>query len=268
MVRLSMNELSTYSWTFDEDVTHYLQADYEAIGVWRPKLTDYGEQRGIELLREQGLAVSNLLWAGGFTGSDGRRYEESIEDAVEAIYLAEELATDCLVLYTGSRAGHTHNHARRMCRNALRELLPIAESCGVTLALEPVTSQCGGEWTFLHDLESALRFLDEIPSSHMKLAFDTYHLGQGAIELQEIEAVGGRVAVVHLGDSRSLPQGEQNRCLLGEGRVPIAEIVQALVEGGFNGYCDVKLFGEDLELCCYHQILEHSRAALSQLIGV
>jgi sugar phosphate isomerase/epimerase len=268
MVKMSMNELSTYSWTFDEDVMHYLQADYEAVGVWRPKLTDYGEQRGIELLRDHGLAVSNLLWAGGFTGSDGRRYQESIDDAIEAIHLAEELATDCLVLYTGSRAGHTLNHARRMCRNALRELLPVAESCGVTLALEPVASECGGEWTFLHSLESAHRFLDEIPSPYLKLAFDTYYLGQGAMDLAEVEAIGNRVAVVHLGDARSSAQGEENRCLLGEGRVPNAEIVQALIEGGFDGYCDVKLFGEDLELCCYHRILEHSRAALSQLIGV
>jgi sugar phosphate isomerase/epimerase len=265
---MSMNELSTYSWTFDEDVLRYAEADYEAIGVWRSKLTDYGEQRGVELLREQRLAVSNLLWAGGFTGSDGRRYHECIEDALEAIYLAEELATDCLVLYTGSRSGHTFNHARRMCRNALSELLPVAEACGVTLALEPVASQCGGEWTFLHDLDSALRFLDECPSPYLKLAFDTYQLGQGPLDLSRLESIGGRVAVVHLGDSRTLPRGEQNRCLLGAGQVPIAEIVAALVEGGFDGYCDVKLFGEDLELCCYQEILEHSRAALSQLIGV
>jgi sugar phosphate isomerase/epimerase len=268
MVRMSMNELSTYSWTFDEDVLRYFEADYEAIGVWRSKLTDFGEHRGIELLRDQRLAVSNLLWAGGFTGSDGRRYQESIDDAIEAIYLAEELATECLVLYTGSRAGHTYNHARRMCRNALAELIPVAEACGVTLAVEPVSSQCGGEWTFLHDLDSALRFLDECSSPHLKLAFDTYHLGQGPVELSQIEAIGARVAVVHLGDSRQLPQGEQNRCLLGEGRVPIAEIVAALVEGGFRGYCDVKLFGEDLELCCYQHVLDHSRAALDQLMGV
>ena len=105
MVGMSMNELSTYSWTFDEDVLRYAEAGYEAIGVWRSKLTDFGEDKGVELLREQQLKVSNLFWAGGFTGSDGRRYRESIEDAIEAIYLAEELAAECLVIYTGSRAG-------------------------------------------------------------------------------------------------------------------------------------------------------------------
>jgi sugar phosphate isomerase/epimerase len=265
---MSINELSTYSWTFEEDVLQYSEAGYDAIGVWRSKLTDYGEDKGTELLREQGLAVSNLCWAGGFTGSDGRRFRESIDDAVEGIHLAAELSADCLVIYTGSRSGHTHNHARRMCRSALSELIPIADSYGVTLAIEPVLEACGGEWTFLHDLESALQFIDDCGSPRLKLAFDTYHLGQENVNLRRIEAIGSRVAIVHLGDSRQMPQGEQNRCLLGEGRVPLAEIVAALVEGGFQGYCDVKLFGEDLELCSYKRILEHSWHALNQLISV
>jgi sugar phosphate isomerase/epimerase len=209
-----------------------------------------------------------LCWAGGFTGSDGRRYQESIEDAVEAIHLAAELAAECLVIYTGSRSGHTQNHARRMSRSALVELLPVAETYGVTLAVEPVLEGSGGEWTFLHDLDSALEFIDQFDSPYVKIAFDTYHLGQHDVNLARIEAIGSKVAIVHLGDARQLPQGEQNRCLLGEGRVPLAEIVAALVEGGFGGYCDVKLFGEDLELCSYEHILKHSREALQQLIGV
>ena len=92
MAGLSVNEITTYRWTFDQDVARYRAAGIEAIGVWRQKLADYGEERGIELLRESGLNVSNLLWAGGFTGSDGHSYEESIEDAREAIRLARLLS--------------------------------------------------------------------------------------------------------------------------------------------------------------------------------
>jgi sugar phosphate isomerase/epimerase len=265
---MSMNELSTYWWTFEEDVVRYAEAGYTAMGVWRQKLSDFGEERGGELLRDHQIAVSNLLWAGGFTGSDGRRYQESVEDAIEAIHLAAELAAECLVIYTGSRLGHTRNHARRMSRNAIGELLPIAESCGVTLAVEPVHPACGGEWTFLHSLEMALDFLDEFSTPWLKLVYDTYHLGQSELHLQRLEAIAARVAVVHLGDTRLAPDGEQNRCLLGDGIVPIGEIAAALAEGGFQGYFDVELLGEDLELCSYEQILAHSRAAMSQLMGV
>ena len=39
MVRMSMNEITTFSWTFDEDVRQYVEAGYEGIGVWRQKLS-------------------------------------------------------------------------------------------------------------------------------------------------------------------------------------------------------------------------------------
>ena len=125
MARLSMNEMTTYRWSFDNDVAEYRAAGIPAIGVWRQKLSDYGEEKGIELLAETGLPVSNLLWAGGFTGSCGHSFRESVDDAAEAIRLAAALKAGCLVVYSGGRAGHTHNHARRLLIEAMRELVDI-----------------------------------------------------------------------------------------------------------------------------------------------
>ncbi|MCP4189814.1 MAG: sugar phosphate isomerase/epimerase [Planctomycetaceae bacterium] len=267
MVRMSMNEMTTFSWTFDEDVQRYVEAGYEGIGVWRPKLADFGEARGIELLLESGLHVSNLLWAGGFTGSDGRGYEDSIVDGIEAIELAAALHADCLVVYSGARDGHIYNHARRITRNALKQLLTVAESLGVTLAIEPVHPACGGDWTFLHSLDDVFDLISSIHSPYLKLAFDTYHLGQTPLCFDRLRQIAPAVGIVHLADARQPPNGEQNRCLIGEGGVPIREIVSALQDGGFDGFFDVELMGEDIESCEYGQILEHSRLALSELIS-
>ena len=71
--------------------------------------------------------MSNLLWAGGFTGSDGHTFRESVDDAAEAIRLAAALHARSLVVYSGAPGGHTHNHARRLLVDALRQLLPLAE---------------------------------------------------------------------------------------------------------------------------------------------
>ena len=59
------------------------------------------------------------------------------------------------------------------------------------------------------------------------------------------------VAIVQLGDARRPPDGEQNRCRLGEGVVPLAEIVAALKAGGYDGYYDVELLGEEMETADY-----------------
>ena len=47
MSRLSINELTTYRWSFEEDVTRYKAAGIAGIGVWRQKLADFGEEKGV-----------------------------------------------------------------------------------------------------------------------------------------------------------------------------------------------------------------------------
>ena len=154
MARLSMNEPTTFRWSFEEDVANYAAAGIPAIGVWRQKLSDCGEAKGIGLLRESGLMVSHLLWAGGFTGSDGRSFRESVDDAVEALRVARRLGAPTLVVYSGARAGHTYNHARRLLRDALAELAPTAEELNVALALEAL--ELAGHWQMLSEDEVRL----------------------------------------------------------------------------------------------------------------
>jgi len=267
MAQLSMNETTTFRWSFDEDVNQYAAAGIPAIGVWRPKLSDFGPEKGIELLGERGLRVSHLLWAGGFTGSDGRSYRESVEDAIEAVKTAAALQTDTLVVYSGARAGHTYNHAKRLIHGALGELIPVAAQAGVYLAVEPMHPGCAAEWTFLNTVEDMLALFEAVGSTQVKMVFDTYHLGLQEGTLERIAELAPHVAIVQLGDARQPPTGEQNRCRLGEGNVPIKELVAALRSAGYDGYFDVELLGEEIETCDYAELLEHAKTAYSELVG-
>lgn len=267
MAQLSMNEMTTYRWSFEEDVEQYLRAGIGGIGVWRQKLSDFGEEKGIELLADSGLQVSNLLWAGGFTGSDGRSLRESIDDAEEAVRLAAQMKAGCLIVYSGGRAGHTHNHARRLVKEALSELASVAAESHVTLALEPMHLGCAADWTFLTGLDDTLALLDLVGSPWLKLAFDTYHLGQDQQAVERMDELADRIAVVHLGDCKGPPQHEQNRSRLGEGAIPLRQIVDALRNAGYDGFYDVELMGEDIEASDYCDLLRQSKRAFAELVG-
>ena len=182
MVHLSMNELTTLRWSFEEDVEEFAQAGFDGIGVWRQKLSDIGEQQACELLRRKGLKCSNLLWGGGFTGSDGISFRDSVVDAVEAIQAAARLDADCLVIYSGAWGGHTKTHAHRLVRNALKEIVPFAEEFGIPLALESMHPGCGGDWTFLETVDDVLDLIEPLGSSFLKLTVDTYHYGFQCLE--------------------------------------------------------------------------------------
>jgi len=259
MALFSMNELTTYRWSFEDDVQRYADAGIRSIGVWRQKLSDYGEVKGIELLDEMGLCVSNLMWAGGFTGSDGRSFNDALDDAYEAIRLTADLRAECLIVYSGGRGGHTTNHANRLLKDALKALAPVARDLDVTLALKPMDAGCASDWTFLTELSETMTLLDEFDSSVIQLAFDTYHLGLDPVAIELLSEIVPRIAIVQLGDARQRPTGEQNRCRLGEGAVPFAKILAKLTDGGYRGSYDVKLLGDDIESFDYDELLLHSK---------
>ena len=266
MPRLSVNEMTTYRWTFEEDVAGCVEAGISALGVWRQKLADFGEDKGAELLADHNVSVSNLLWAGGFTGSDGRSFRESLDDATEAVRLAATLGAASLVVYSGGRNGHTHNHARRLLRDALGELLPLADQLNVALALEPMHPGCAEEWTFLTGLEDTLELIDELGSPRLQFVFDSFHLCQDDRVLAFLPELVDRIAVVHLGDSRTPPTRDQNRCRLGEGRLPLFQLIQTLESVNYQGYYDVELMGEEIEACCYQSLLAHSRNFFEEVV--
>jgi len=259
MALLSMNELTTYRWSFEDDVHRYVEAGIRSIGVWRQKLSDYGEEKGIELLDEMGLRASNLMWAGGFTGSDGRSYNDALADARDAIRLTAELQADCLIVFSGSRGGHTRNHANRLLNDALKALIPMAMDLEVTLAIKPMDAGCARDWTFLTELSETIDLLEKFDSPAIKLAFDTYHFGLDPNAIKLLDDIVPHIAIVQLGDAKERPTGEQNRCRLGEGVVPFAEIFSKLAAGGYQGSYDVKLLGEDIETYDYEDLLAHSK---------
>ena len=270
MHRLSMNQMTTFRWSFLEDVLAYQKQGYRAIGVWRRKLADFGEAKGIELLQDAGLNVSHLLWAGGFTGSDGRSFKESVADAIEAIHLADAMNAGCLTVCTGGKNNHIAPHMRRLVLGAIDKLLPVAEIHNVTLAIEPMHVSYAQDWTVLNDLEHASEILNRYDSSCLKLAIDTYHLGRCRTSLSLLPELIDQVAIVQLADSHSTPSMDQERCHLGEGNVPLQEIVQCLIQHGYKGYYDIELLGTEAEEQNYEKLLatcQHKALALLEQAG-
>jgi sugar phosphate isomerase/epimerase len=265
MAALSISELTTYRWSFEEDIARFRDAGFRAVGVWRQKLAEYGEDKGIELLADSGLSVSNLLWCGGFTGSEGRSFRDGIDDAREALQLAAAMKAGVLIVHSGARGGHTHNHARRMLRDALLELLPVAQETGVVLAVKPMHPDAAGGCTFLNELGDALGLVAGIGDPHVKIAYDTYHLGHSPDWRKQLAAAASQVAVVHVGDGLPPADREHVRTRLGEGRVPLAEMLSALRNAGYDGYYDIELVGLGAEPDAYPDLLAHSREAFDRL---
>ena len=209
MAILSLNETTTFRWSFEDDVAHYAAAGIEAIGVWRQKLSDCGQERALELIRQHHLKVSHLFWAGGFTGSEGHSYRESVEDTAEALRTAAALGGR-MPGGVQRRQGRPHFQPRPAARaGALKELVPLAEEFGVVMALEPMHPGCAAQCTFLNNLDDALGIIPAIDSPHVKLLLDTYHLGQDPGLVERIPQIASQIALVQLGDAKCPPKASR-----------------------------------------------------------
>lgn len=265
MTRLSMSEMTTYRWSLIDDVAAYREAGIEAIAVWRPKLVEFSEERGIDLLRESGLAVSSLAWAGGFTGSNGHSFAEALDDGRDAIRTAARLGAESLVIISGSRSGHTGNHSRRLLIDGLKVLGDAAAEHNVTLALLPMHRMFSREWTFLTSIDAALDVLDRCDHPHVKMAFNVYHLWQEPRLLERIPDVVPSIALVQLNDWRDPPRSENDRCQLGDGEIPLTSIVRALVNGGYEGFFEIEIWSEELWGADYIELLRDSMTRFDEL---
>ncbi len=267
MNTLAISQLSTLRWSFEEDAQAYAARGFKGIGIYRPKLEDFGLDRTIDLLAESSLSVTSLSWVGGFTGSDGRAFEEAVLDAVSAVRDAANLGAETLIVLAGGRNNHIRNHARRTLCDALKEIAEVAEDFGVRMSIEPIHPGCGDEWSFLNDLQSTLDIIEAVASPQLGIVLDTYHVGMDEEVVRWLPDVIPHLHLVQLGDARHSPLGEMNRCLLGEGCVPLATILGTLREHRYNGPFEVELIGEDVETVSYDQLLDHARDFIDRTMG-
>ncbi len=262
MQRLSVNQLTTLAWDLDDEAIAYHKEGFRALGLWRPKLSQFGEERTAELFRELGISVSSLSWAGGFTGSNGWSFLDSLDDARAAIKAAAMVGAECLNVVSGPRSGHTDRHARRLITQALTILAPEAAEAGVTLALQPMHPDFARSWTFVRSLDETLEIIGNADQS-IKIAFDVYHLWNERRLISRIHELAQKVAVVQLCDAWHGHRG--GRRMLGDGEIPLSAIVQAFDEAGYAGYYELTTWSRLLWRQDYCELLRECRARFDTL---
>lgn len=255
-----MHQLTTFRWSLDEEVSEYRAAGFDGIGLWRQKLDACGLERAIEALDESGLSVSSLSWAGGFTGAQGISLADALDDAREAIAAAAALKAPTLVVVGGGRGGHTVRHSQRLVVKALQELGDFAGERGVRLALQPMLP-CPHfrRWTYLNTIDSTLDLLAACRHRAVRLAFDVYQLWHEPNLIERIPAIADYVAHVQLSDCPRVPAAEYEGCLPGDGIIPVGGVVQAFLDGGYEGWFDIQVWSEQVWASDYTRALESCR---------
>jgi sugar phosphate isomerase/epimerase len=271
MFDVATSQLTTIRWELDQELAHYTEHGFSAVSLWRPKVSDTGVDATVAALARSGMRVSSLQWAGGFTGSDGRSFRESVADAAEAITTAAALAAaaaaaasgphvpPAVVVHSGCRGGHTRSHASRLLAEALAAIAPLAEREGVRLAVKPVHPRAACDCSFLTDLAGVLELVEAFASPGVGLALDLWQFA----DFTGIEALLPRLAqaaaVVQVADRCGPPAPEADRLPAGSGCLPLERIIGGLWRAGYRGSFEFDPVGESVEMLGYAGTLHDTR---------
>lgn len=264
-LKLSVSQLTTRRWKLNEEVDQLKREGFDSIGLYRPKIVEFGDERAAEMIHKAKMSVASLSFAGGFTGSRGFGYLEAIEDGYRAIDQAKTLSAKNLIIVSGARNLHTANHCRRMAIDGIRKLADYSASDRVQLCLLPMHRYFGPDWTFLHTLDATLDLINDVDRPSVRLAFDTYHLQDESRLVERIPEIAAMTGIVQLSDGLRSPASDRDRLMPGHGTLPLKNLIRAFQLTGYTGHFDIQVWSSKVWQSNYSQLLEQSYAELRSM---
>lgn len=264
--RWGVNQMTTLRWSLEEDLRNYRKSGITRIGLSRPKVAEFGDEQTAALLREHNLQPSSLSWAGGFTGSNGFDYRESVEDAREALRTAQILGSPVLVVVTGGQGAFTPRHVRGLVIDTLRQLGDRAATSGLRLALQPMHRRFARKTSLVATLADSIELLEQVNHPAVGLALDLFALGGGEGFVSQLPSVVRHCSLVTLSDAPLQPAGEYDRVPLGQGVLPIKSSILALEHWGYRGHYEFQSLSEQTWGRDYSEVLQEAVSWFDQEI--
>jgi len=212
--------------------------------------------------RRHGVKIAATTGALGLDLSSGRASDASRRRAEADIDLAAAVGAGVMYGLAGPRTSARWDACADAYVNAAGELVGYAADRAVTLAVEPA-SWLYSDLTFVHTFHDALLIA---PRAGMGICLDAFHVWTEAGLRAEIGQHAGLIAHVQLSDmtpgSRALPC----RDVPGAGGVPLAVIVQWLLEAGYAGVFDCELNGPAIDAIGHHAAAARTATWLDTLL--
>jgi len=203
------------------------------------------DQKWIDELREavekSGVPVHSVVcgthWGYPLSDPNPEKVKRGMDGMKSALRNARDLKADTVLLVPAVvNADVRYKDAYERSQQRIRELIPVAEECGVTIAVENVWNKF-----LLSPLEFA-RYLDELNSKFVRAYFDVGNVVIYGFPQDWIRTLGGRIAKIHLKDFKR--DGYQWKPIR-EGDVQWPEVRKALAEVGYTGWLTTEVAGGD-----------------------
>jgi len=273
--RCGLSQVTTRTWTFEEDVAAYALGGWGAIGVWLQKLeerhmgafrfpssclSDDVVDLAAATLQAASLPVSHVVCAGLITDPDKAELLERVRHLRFALDAARRFQAACLIVIPGRLLGQPYQAAFDNACRVLADVLDELPNDSVRIAIEPVT-----DVDFANTTGRALDLVERLDHPALGVYLDTYHGWHEQDLYEQIARATGRIHGIHVADGRP---DSRERLVPGDGQIDLDAILAATRAAGYRGTFDLELLGDeiwripplDLLTTCAHRMQQLSLA--------
>ncbi len=244
---LCIHTITTKPWNLETAARKYGAAGVKGMSIWLDAargfpgaMADAGR-----MVRGEGLDIVSYVRGGFFTALDGTDRQKAIGENKKIIDEAAELGAPLIVLVVGATPGQSLFESRKQVAEGLAAVLPHAQAEGVKLGIEPLHPMYADSRSAVSTLGQANAICDVLDHPHLGITLDVFHVWWDDQLESGIKTAGekGRLFSFHICDWKDRPDDMLNdRGLMGEGVIDIAQIRRWVRAAGFSGYEEVEIF--------------------------
>ena len=245
--KLCVHTITTKPWSIEQAMDKYAEAGIGGVTVWRQWLEGRDVAKVGQELRDRKLDIVSLCRGGFFPSVSADARKQAIQENTEALHEAAELGAPMIVLVVGADPGQSLQVSRDQIVSGIEAVLPLAEEYNVKLAIEPLHPMYADDRSAINTMASANEVCDRIGHPLVGIAADVYHIwwDPDLAEQIKLTAEKERMFAFHICDWLTPTKDFLNdRGLMGEGCIPIAEIRDMVRATGFEGYDEVEVFSD------------------------
>ena len=240
-------------WEYEKLCSFVRESGYDCVEliddiIFAPGKTSADNARLLEAVKKNGLSISEVLVQHDFVIPDEAARRASIELVKTNIKKLSEIGVTTANLFTGPVPWMpdpviigrqvSAKQAWQWVFEAFDEIIPVAENCGVKLAVENV-------WGMLvHDFFTNRYLQDHYDSKFLGVNLDPSHdVLYGNTDMEFLVKGWGKEKIfhVHLKDAVGIPEpGKFTFPIIGEGFVNFRALFGALNEIGYDGCASVE----------------------------
>jgi sugar phosphate isomerase/epimerase len=258
---LSINTLCFLAAPLTQHVAQVAALGARGISPDLEQVEAIGAATARRLFADAGLDIATLTHR-AFGYSSPAEMAAARERLARTIDLAAAIGAHSIIMTTGGRGGLSWGDAAQRFAEAVAPCAVQAQAAGISLGIEP-TSHLYADVSIAHRLTDCVHIARQAGISVM---IDLFACWCDADIDAALAEAGPATALVQVSDYFYGDRGLPCRAVPGDGAIPLASLIPAIMTAGFRGYFDLEIIGPRLHAEGAEQGLRRAGVFLGKLL--